>query len=49
VLLDERLSVVVLRASSSRVVDLRRLVPELLTALPVAKQGEVTWVGIDQA
>ena len=38
-------ALIVLRAPSNRVADLRRLVPQLLTALPVAKRGEVTWVG----
>jgi len=38
-------AVIVLRAPSNRLTDLRRLVPQLLTALPVAKRGEVTWVG----
>ena len=40
------LAVIVLRAPSNRVTDLRGLVPQLLAALPVAKRGEVTWVGI---
>jgi hypothetical protein len=39
------IAVIVLRASSNRVTDLRSLIPQLLTALPVAKRGEVTWVG----
>ena len=39
--------VVVLRAPSNRIGDLRRLIPQLLAALPVAKRGEVTWVGIE--
>ena len=38
-------AVIVLRAPSNRLTDLRRLVPQLLTALPAAKRGEVTWVG----
>jgi hypothetical protein len=40
------IAVIVLRAPSNRVTDLRGLVPQLLAALPVAKRGEVTWVGI---
>ena len=40
------LAVIVLRAPSNRVTDLRGLVPQLLAALPLAKRGEVTWVGI---
>lgn len=40
------IAVIVLRAPSNRVTDLRSLVPQLLAALPVAKRGEVTWVGI---
>ncbi len=38
-------AVIVLRAPSNRVTDLRRLVPQLLSALPAAKRGEVTWIG----
>ena len=40
------IAVLVLRARSNRVSDLRALVPQLLAALPAAKRGEVTWVGI---
>jgi hypothetical protein len=40
------LAVIVLRAVSNRVTDLRGLIPQLLAALPLAKRGEVTWVGI---
>jgi hypothetical protein len=40
------ISVVVLRAQSNRISDLRILIPQLLVALPAAKRGEVTWVGI---
>jgi hypothetical protein len=39
------LAVIVLRAPSNRIVDLRSLVPQLLAALPVAKRGAVTWIG----
>ena len=42
------IAVIVLRAPSNRVTDLRGLIPQLLTALPVAKHGEVTWVGAEQ-
>ena len=42
------IAVIVLRAQSNRVTDLRRLVPDLLAALPVAKRGAVTWVGAEQ-
>lgn len=41
-------AVIVLRAPSNRLSDLRVLIPQLLSALPVAKPGEVTWVGIEQ-
>lgn len=40
------IAVIVLRASSSRVSDLRSLIPQLLAVLPVVRRGEVTWVGI---
>lgn len=39
-------AVIVLRAPSNRLSDLRGLMPQLLAVLPVAKRGEVTWVGI---
>ena len=39
------IAVVVLRARSNRAADLRRLIPDLLAALPVARRGEVIWVG----
>jgi hypothetical protein len=38
-------AVIVLRAPSNRVADLRSLIPQLLAALPVAKRGAVTWIG----
>jgi hypothetical protein len=41
-------AVIALRAQSNRVTDLRRLVPERLVALPVARRGAVTWVGAEQ-
>lgn len=39
------IAVIVLRAPSNRLVDLRPLAPKLLDAIPAAKAGEVTWVG----
>ena len=39
------IAVVVLRAASNRLADLRPLIPALLDAIPTAKRGEVTWVG----
>ena len=42
------IAVIVLRAHSNRVTDLRRLIPELLDALSVARHGAVTWVGAEQ-
>ena len=42
------IAVLVVRVSSNRIADLRRLVPQLLGALPLAKRGEVTWVGAEQ-
>ena len=42
------IAVMVLRARSNRVRDLRSLIPQLLAALPAAKRGEVTWVGAEQ-
>ena len=40
------MAVIVLRAKSNRLSDLRSLIPQLLAALPGASRGEVTWVGI---
>ena len=40
------LAVVVLRAQSNRLTHLQALIPQLLSALPNAERGEVTWVGI---
>lgn len=40
------IAVIVLRAPSNRLTDLRGLIQQLLAALPAAKRGEVTWVGI---
>src|SRR5260370_39732809 len=42
------IAVIVLRAPSNRVTDLRALIPQLLAALPVANRGAVTWVGAEQ-
>lgn len=40
------IAVIVLRARSNRLQDLRPLVPKLLEVLPVAKRGEALWVSI---
>lgn len=40
------IAVIVLRARSNRVQDLRPLVPKLLEVLPTAKRGEALWVGV---
>ncbi len=40
------IAVIVLRAKSNRLSDLRPLVPELLAAIPTAKPGTVTYVGV---
>ena len=40
------IAVVVLRAHSNRLVDLRPLVPELLAAIETARAGAVTYVGV---
>ena len=42
------IAVLVLRARSNRIADLRLLIPDLLAALAVAKRGEATWVGGEQ-
>ena len=42
------IAVIVLRARSNRVADLRALIPDLLATLPAAKHGEVPWVGSEQ-
>ncbi|MFN0317802.1 MAG: DUF5615 family PIN-like protein [Burkholderiales bacterium] len=39
------IAVIVLRARSDHLADLQKLIPELLTVLPVAKPGIVTYVG----
>ena len=38
------IAVIVLRARSNRLQDLRPLVPKLLEVLPTAKRGEAIWV-----
>lgn len=40
------IAVIVLRASSNRLSDLKPLVPELLAAIPTAKAGAVAYVGV---
>jgi hypothetical protein len=40
------IAVVVLRASSNRLADLKPLVPELLACIPNAKKGAVEYVGV---
>jgi hypothetical protein len=40
------IAVVVLRAKTNRLSDLRPLVPDLLAAIPTAKPGVVTYVGV---
>ena len=40
------IAVIVLRAQSNRIQDLRPLVPKLLEMLPMAKGGEVLWISI---
>ncbi len=40
------IAVIVLRAKSNRLSDLRALVPELLASIPTAKPGAVTYVGV---
>jgi hypothetical protein len=40
------IAVVILRARSNRLSDLRQLLSHLLQVLPTAKRGEVTWVEI---
>jgi len=40
------IAVIVLRAVSNRLADLQPLVPELLTSIPAAKRGAVTYVGV---
>jgi hypothetical protein len=39
------IAVIVLRAISNRLADLQPLVPQLLTSIPAAERGAVTYVG----
>jgi hypothetical protein len=39
------IAIIVLRAKSNDLDDLKKLVPELLEALPIAPRGQVTWIG----
>jgi hypothetical protein len=39
------IAVVVLRSSSNRLVDLQRLVPDLLVSLAAVQRGAVTYLG----
>jgi len=39
------IAIVVLRATSNRITELKALVPEMLEALPKTKPGQVTWIG----
>jgi predicted nuclease of predicted toxin-antitoxin system len=45
-LLQFSIAVVVLRARTNRLSDLRSLIPKLVEVLPTAKQGQITWVEI---
>ena len=40
------IAVIVLRALSNRLADLRPLLPELLASIPSARRGAVTYVGV---
>ena len=40
------IAVIVLRATSNRLTDLKPLVPELLACIPDAKRGTVAYVGV---
>jgi Domain of unknown function (DUF5615) len=39
------IAVVILRAASNRIGDLKSLVPQMLEALPETMPGQVTWIG----
>ena len=39
------IAVVVVRAPTNRLRDLVALVPQILEVIPIAKRGEVAWVG----
>jgi hypothetical protein len=45
---DRRLTADIRARTIHRITDLRRLIPELLAALLVARHGAVTWVGAEQ-
>lgn len=47
-LVSYRIAVLVLRAPTNRLADLRQLVPELLAALTTAQPGTATYVGIER-
>ena len=40
-----RMAVIVLRAPTNRLPDLRPMIPEILRALPDVQPGELRWVG----
>ena len=40
------LAVIVLRATSNRLADLKALIPELLASIPIAKRGQASFVGV---
>lgn len=40
------LAVIVLRANSNRLADLKPLVPELLASIPIAKRGVASFIGV---
>jgi hypothetical protein len=40
------IAVIVLRSGSNRLAALRSLVPELLAAIPAAKRGVATFIGV---
>jgi hypothetical protein len=40
-----QIAVIVLRSGSNRLSELRTVIPELLSAIPAARIGEVTYVG----
>ena len=42
------IAVVVLRASTNRLADLRLLIPKLLTVLPIARKGMATSIGSER-
>lgn len=42
------IAVVVLRATSNRLADLRPLIPKLLVSIPTAKRGAVTYVEVSE-